>query len=128
MNCVLVVGLFGLLGAVTAARADEPNEKRFVMQFRQEDGSVSGLEIIVAHREDESRSPGELLKRQVGLKWSDFLCGGTVYRLDANSKTWEPIMTRDMYSTETRIGKVSGLKISELRTGDILILYSCVAF
>jgi hypothetical protein len=32
-------------------------------------------------------------------------------------------MSRDVRSTETRIGETSGLKISELQNGDVLILY-----
>ena len=49
--------------------------------------------------------------------------GGTVYRFNQLSQAWEPVMSRDVRSTETRTGETSGLKISELRNGDVLILY-----
>lgn len=118
----LVIGFGSLAHAGVPYPAVEAQQKRFVMEFRQGDGRVSGVELVVARPEDEARSPIELLEKQVGLKWSGF-GGGTVYRFDQHSKSWEPIMSRDMRSTETRIGEVSGLKISELRSGDVLILY-----
>jgi hypothetical protein len=102
--------------------ADGAQEKRFVMELRQNDGTVSGVELVVARPEDAERSPMELLEKQVGLKWSGFR-GGVVYRFNQRSKTWESIMFRDMGSTETRIGEISGLKISELKSGDVLVLY-----
>jgi hypothetical protein len=102
--------------------ADEAQQKRFVMEMRQNDGTVSGVQLIVARPEDEMRSPIELLEKQVGLKWSRFR-GGVVYRFNQHSQAWESIMFRDMRSTDTRIGEVSGLKISELKSGDVLILY-----
>ncbi len=111
-----------LLTAGLAHSADEAHQKRFVMEFVQNDGRVSGLELIIAGAADEARSPIELLEKQVGLKWSGFP-GGVVYRFNRRSEGWEPIMTRDMRSAETRIGETSGLKISELKSGDILVLY-----
>jgi len=92
------------------------------MEMRQNDGTVSGVELIVAGPEDEARSPIELLEKQAGLKWSGFR-GGVVYRFNQRSQTWESVMFRDMRSTETRIGETSGLKISEVKSGDVLILY-----
>jgi len=102
--------------------ADETQQKRFVMEFRQNNGEVSGVELVVAGPADEALSPIELLEKRVGLKWSGFR-GGVVYRFDQRSKNWESVMFRDMGSTETRIGEISGLKISELKSGDVLILY-----
>ena len=101
--------------------ADEAQQKRIVMQMRGDDGTV-GVEVALAKKEDEDRSPIELLEKQVGLKWSGFE-GGVVYRFDRRSNAWEPIMSRDMRSTETVVGKASGLKIRELKTGDVLILH-----
>lgn len=46
----------------------EAQQKRFVMQFRQQDGRVSGVELIVAGPADEARSPIELQEKQVGPK------------------------------------------------------------
>jgi len=92
------------------------------MEFRQNNGEVSGVELVVAGPADEALSPIELLEKRVGLKWSGFR-GGVVYRFDQRSKNWESVMFRDMGSTETRIGEISGLKISELKSGDVLILY-----
>ena len=102
--------------------ANDAQQKRFVMEMRQNDGTVSGVELITAGLEDEARSPAELLEKLVGLKWSGFR-GGVVYRFNQRSQAWESVMFRDMASTETRIGEVSGLKISELKSGDVLILY-----
>jgi hypothetical protein len=108
-----------LTGGVVAG--DEAQQKRFVMEFRQNDGRVSGVELLVAGPEDAARSPMELLEKQVGLKWSGFP-GATVYRFNQRSQSWEAVMFRDVRSTETRIGEISGLKISELKDGDVLIL------
>ena len=111
-----------ILAAVSAYPADEAQQKRFVMEFRQNDGTVSGVELIVAGPQDGAHSPMELLEKQAGFKWSGFR-GGVVYRFNQRSQAWESVMFRDMQSTETRIGEISGLKISELKSGDILILY-----
>jgi hypothetical protein len=104
----------------------EAHQKRFVMEFRRADGLVLGVELVVARPEDEGRSPIEVLEKQVGQKWGGF-APGIVYRFDPRSKprTWEPIMFRDMRSTETRVGEGrAGLKISELKSGDVIILYA----
>ena len=61
------------------------------MEMRQNDGTVSGVELIVAGPEDEARSPIELLEKQAGLKWSGFR-GGVVYRFNQRSQTWESVM------------------------------------
>jgi hypothetical protein len=90
--------------------------------MRQNDGTVSGVELIVASPQDEARSPIELLEKQAGPKWSGFR-GGVVYRFNQRSQTWDSVMFRDMRSTETRIGEISGLRIRELMSGDVLILY-----
>lgn len=119
LSLVIVSAAFATPPPYPSAEADQ---KRFVMEFRQNDGRVAGVELLIAHPGDEALSPVQLLEKQVGLKWSGF-SGGTVYRFDQHSKTWEPVMTRDMSSTETRIWPLSGVKISELRSGDILILY-----
>lgn len=106
--------------------AAEADQKRFVMEFRRGDGLVMGVELVIARPGDEGRSPIEVLEKQVGRKWGNF-AGGIVYRFDPQSKprTWEPIMFRDMRSTETRVGEGSaGLKISELKSGDVIILYA----
>jgi hypothetical protein len=92
------------------------------MEMRQADGKVSGVELVIAGPEDESRSPIQVLEKQVGLKWSGF-DGGVVYRFDERSKVWESIMFRDMRFPEGVGGRIGGLKISELKTGDVLVLY-----
>ena len=102
--------------------ANDAQQKRFVMEMRQNDGTVSGVELITAGPEDEARRPAELLEKIVGLKWSGFRFG-VVYRFNERSQAWESVMFRDMGSTETRSGEISGLKISELKSGDVLILY-----
>jgi hypothetical protein len=118
-----VVLAFAIVSAI--AEPPDPYEdtqhKRFVMEMLRDDGKVLGVELVIAGPEDETRSPVEVLEKRVGLKWAGFT-GGVVYRFNERSKTWEPIMTRDMQSTEVVVGKISGLKISELKTGDILVL------
>jgi len=125
VKALAIVSIIGIVSSFTVAScypADEAQQKRFVMEMRQNDGTVSGVELIVAGPEDEARSPIELLEKQAGLKWSGFR-GGVVYRFNQRSQTWESVMFRDMRSTETRIGETSGLKISEVKSGDVLILY-----
>lgn len=117
-----ILGIGSLLTGRVVHAEDTPPQKRFVMEFRQNDGTVSGVELLVAGPKDEASSPMELLEKQVGLKWSGFH-GGIVYRFNQRSQTWESVMFRDMRSTETRIGETSGLKVSELKNGDVLILY-----
>jgi hypothetical protein len=117
-----IISIASLLPSGVAHAGDEAQQKRFVMEFRQNDGQVSGVELLVAGTADEARSPMELLEKQVGLKWSGFP-GATVYRFNQRSQSWESVMFRDVRSTETRIGEISGLKISELKNGDVLILH-----
>jgi hypothetical protein len=122
---LVIAPIIAIASSLTPAAAHAgggAQEKRFVMEMRQNDGTVSGVELVVARPEDAERSPMDLLKKQVGLKWSGFR-GGVVYRFNQRSQTWESIMFRDIGSTETRIGEISGLKISELKSGDVLVLY-----
>jgi hypothetical protein len=107
---------------------DVYQEKRFVMEMRSEDQKVLGVELVIAKPGDDGRSPMELLERQVGLKWSG-LDHGDVYRFDSASRKWELIMGRDLHSTETVVGGRAGigrtgLKISELQSGDVIICRS----
>ena len=122
MKRLAIASVISIATVGVAWPADETQQKRFVMEFRQNNGEVSGVELVVAGPADEALSPIELLEKRVGLKWSGFR-GGVVYRFDQRSKNWESVMFRDMGSTETRIGEISGLKISELKSGDVLILY-----
>jgi len=117
-----VTSVISIASLLTGGVAHAGDEKRFVMEFRQNDGRVSGVELLVAGPADQACSPRELLEKQLGLKWSGFP-GATVYRFNQRSQSWESVMFRDVCSTETRIGEISGLKISELKDGDVLILY-----
>jgi hypothetical protein len=119
---VIAILAASLAKITVASGSDEAKDKRFIMEFRQADGTVSGVELVVAGPADADVNPIQLLEKRVGLKWSGFI-GGIVYRFNERSRDWEPVMSRDLASTETRVGKVSGLKISELKTGDVLILY-----
>jgi hypothetical protein len=105
---LIITAIIAIANSLTPAVThgdDRMQEKRFVMEMRQNDGSVSGVELIIARPEDAERSPMGLLENQVGLKWSGFR-GGVVYRFNQRSRTWESVMFRDMGSTETRIGEI----------------------
>jgi hypothetical protein len=105
---------------------DVYQEKRFVMEFRTPDKKeVLGVQLIIAKPSDDARSPMELLERQGGAKWWAF-DHGDVYRFDPGLRKWELIMGRDLRSTETVVGGQerlarSGLQISELQSGDVII-------
>lgn len=100
--------------------SEKGDEKRFVIQMVSGDGDILGVELIVARAGDEAKTPGELLEKQVGAKWWG-LTRGVVYRFSERTKAWEAVMTRHIYTTETFVGALPGLKVSELRTGDVIV-------
>ena len=101
----------------------EAQQKRFVMQFRQQDGPVSGAELIVAGPADEARSPMESYRRNKSGRSDQALSAGPFIASTSFLRPGSLSCLRDVRSTETRIGETSGLKISELQNGDVLILY-----
>ena len=66
MKRIAIASVISIATVRVAWPADETQEKRFVMEFRQNNGQVSGVELVVAGPADEALSPIELLEKRVG--------------------------------------------------------------
>ena len=126
----LIVAVSLTLGssAAVTARDGAPEEKQVIVQMISGDGEILAVGLIVISPGDDSRPLAELVEKQVGRQWWG-LSRGVVYRFSERTQTWEAIMTRDIGETETVVGTMSaGLRLSELRSGDVIRLSGNVVF
>jgi len=114
--------------ANVSVAADRADEKRIVVQMISGDGELLAVALVTITPEDAARSLAELVEKQVAPKWWGF-SRGVVYRFSQRTQTWDVVMTRDIRKTETVVGEMSaGLKLSELRSGDVIRLSGDLEF
>ena len=91
------------------------------MFLQSYEGAILAAGVLVITPEDAAKSLGELVEKQIGAHWWG-LSRGAVYRFSTRTRAWDLIMTRDVRTTETIVGGTSGLRLSELQTGDVIRL------
>ena len=91
------------------------------MQIVSYEDAILAAGVVVVAPEDAAKTFGELVEKQIGAHWWGF-SRGAVYRFSTRTRAWELIMTRDVSTTETIVGGMSGLRLTELQTGDVMRL------